>query len=123
MSLLTLLFLLLFWSSIVNLRCLCFCFCFCYCFDLSIVNFKVSLFLFLFMLLFWSFKVNLWCPFCFKTLCTSKLGCFRKSSQPNLSTFYPLSLSLYFHHFIFHPCLPPSLTFPFPPCAPGCCCC
>ena len=74
---------------------------------------------------FWSPNINLRCHcFCFPFVSAPpRLGCLRKSSQPNLSTFYSLSLSLYFHHLLFHHYLPLLLTFPFPPDIPGCCCC
>ena len=43
-------------------------------------------------------------------------------NQISLSSLH-FHFSLYFHHLIFHLTLPPSLTFPFPPCIPGCCRC
>ena len=43
-------------------------------------------------------------------------------NQISLSSLH-FHFSFYLHHLIFHLSLPPSLTFPFPPCTPGCCCC
>ena len=55
-------------------------------------KFRVSLFSFLFMLLFWSFQSKFMVSHACFCLFTSRLGCFRKSSQPNLSIFCSLSL-------------------------------
>ena len=57
-----------------------------------ISKFGVSLFSFLFMLLFWSFQSKFMVSHACFCLFTSRLGCFRKSSQPNLSIFCSLSL-------------------------------
>ena len=87
------------------------------------IKFKVSLLSFLFMLLFWSSQVNLWCLFCFKTV-SAPQGWGVSENLHNqiflISTHF--HFSLYFHHILFHPFLPPSITLPFPPFIPGCCC-